>query len=298
MSPQMRDCSNHHGKESQVLLNQTDVGFINDGECTTNEDFDRVPLTSACDREVEISLRKESTDDHDGDGKCFRKQYSQVILSENTPLIGVIGNNLQLTLSSTSMDQEVAEVEGGKCDKEDIRTDRGPREKSDAATEDSEQHTPIDFYLQRLGDKQRLALEQVYKTAVEVPCQTLTTCEHAIEDFQCSFLKGKKRYDYDPCNRSLLGPRSCEYCKAETTLKCAWDCERPKLFSLKKRPPFESRDGWDPVTEYQIDAYYKDPLIDTNGICIETSTSKRREADGLSTFFQQTPNLICSFFQD
>ena len=127
---------------------------------------------------------------------------------------------------------------------------------------------------------------------------TESTCSfYFISAQQCSFLKGKKRYDYDPCNRSLLGPRSCEYCKAETTLKCAWDCERPKLFSLKKRPPFESRDGWDPVTEYQTDAYYKDPLIDTNGICIETNTSKRREADGLVTFFRQTPNLICSFFQ-
>jgi hypothetical protein len=32
-------------------------------------------------------------------------------------------------------------------------------------------------------------------------------------------------------------------------------CHRPKLFFLKKRPPFATMDGWNPVTEYRINLF-------------------------------------------
>ena len=61
--------------------------------------------------------------------------------------------------------------------------------------------------------------------------------------------------DHDPFNRDMVGPRSCEYCGESSTLNCGNDCDRPKLFFLKKRPPFESTDGWDHETEYRLDPF-------------------------------------------
>ena len=47
-------------------------------------------------------------------------------------------------------------------------------------------------------------------------------------------------HSYDPFDRNIVGPRSCEYCSAPTTLHCAKDCPRPKLFFMRKKPPFEN----------------------------------------------------------
>ncbi len=55
---------------------------------------------------------------------------------------------------------------------------------------------------------------------------------------------------FDPFNRNIIGPRSCEYCGAPTTLQCIRDCDhphshphakcqRPSLFFERKQPPFE-----------------------------------------------------------
>ena len=48
-------------------------------------------------------------------------------------------------------------------------------------------------------------------------------------------------YTHDPFDRNIVGPRSCEYCNARTTLQCTKDCPRPKLFFLRKKPPFENQ---------------------------------------------------------
>lgn len=100
-----------------------------------------------------------------------------------------------------------------------------------------------------------------------------------------------------------IGPTKCEYCAAESTMKCTSNlpqeynalfmgsttttaattickggvdlidknskygtsnaqvvapvvvCHRPKLFFLKKRPPFATMDGWNPITEYRINLF-------------------------------------------
>jgi hypothetical protein len=94
---------------------------------------------------------------------------------------------------------------------------------------------------------------------------------------------------YSPC--SLIGPTSCEYCGASNIADCRGGndfpplrdvddneedatkaqcrrvfidddayvvgeyattaCRRPRLFFLKKRPPFATPDGWNPITEYR-----------------------------------------------
>jgi hypothetical protein len=91
-----------------------------------------------------------------------------------------------------------------------------------------------------------------------------------------------------------MGPTKCEYCAAESTMECTSNlpreynalfmgttttptttttttttmcknsstttantrvCHRPKLFFLKKRPPFATMDGWNPITEYRINLF-------------------------------------------
>jgi hypothetical protein len=68
----------------------------------------------------------------------------------------------------------------------------------------------------------------------------------------------------DPFNHDMVGPRSCEYCGSSSTRSCnslvdTMDkqtgllipkCTRPKLYFMKKRPPFDNdTEKWDPVTE-------------------------------------------------
>ena len=67
-------------------------------------------------------------------------------------------------------------------------------------------------------------------------------------------------YTYDPFDRNIVGPRSCEYCHASTTAQCTTDCPRPKLFFQRKRPPFvNARSIYD-------DDYIGDALFHTRSI--------------------------------
>ena len=79
-----------------------------------------------------------------------------------------------------------------------------------------------------------------------------------------------------------VGPGSCEYCGRGDTSACPSNlpgdcvahpmfrgrrggndpddgggraCPRPKLFFLKKRPPFAGPEGWNPVTEYRTEMF-------------------------------------------
>ncbi len=120
-------------------------------------------------------------------------------------------------------------------------------------------------YLQQLGDRQREIMEQFYHSAVEKPCGGDPRCgEDAFQDMSyigCTFLSPKPHHyaadipnDFsDPCfNPNIVGPKSCEYCKASTTLECdPKTCDRPPLYFLKKRPAFATsstewtKDGFD-----------------------------------------------------
>lgn len=135
---------------------------------------------------------------------------------------------------------------------------------SDAGTaEAAAGGSPLGSYLSQMGDKQRETMERIYTRTVDGPCQTITSCEQGLEevfsDLNCQFLPflkdteddGQGLYDQTP----TIGPKSCEYCKANSTNQCDEDCERPKLFFLKKRPPFADKEGWDPETEYRIDPF-------------------------------------------
>jgi hypothetical protein len=56
-------------------------------------------------------------------------------------------------------------------------------------------------------------------------------------------------------------PTTCEYCGAGHVSNCTPNCQRPKLFFAKQRPPFVPVGGssngrcsavkWDPVTDYE-----------------------------------------------
>lgn len=63
-----------------------------------------------------------------------------------------------------------------------------------------------------------------------------------------------------------VGPETCEYCGKGNTEHCTSNlpgegrtgngeeenvCPRPKLFFLKKRPPFATPEGWNPKTGYR-----------------------------------------------
>ena len=72
--------------------------------------------------------------------------------------------------------------------------------------------------------------------------------------------------DYDeihhPPGRFDLGPGSCEYCGSDSTERCQNDgsCSRPRLYFLKKRPPFATDwDGWDRETEFRANPFERPP---------------------------------------
>ena len=45
---------------------------------------------------------------------------------------------------------------------------------------------------------------------------------------------------YDPFNRDIVGPRSCEYCKTSSTIDCCDQCKRPKLYFSRKEKIFDN----------------------------------------------------------
>jgi hypothetical protein len=122
-------------------------------------------------------------------------------------------------------------------------------------------------YLQQLGDRQKEVIEKFYHAAVDRPCGDVADikCEDSFSNmtyFGCSFLspvqdsqarpvsEGESENGNQTCrepyNPNIVGPKSCEYCGAKTTLDCdPKSCERPKLYFIKKKPPFEnSRVQW------------------------------------------------------
>lgn len=131
-----------------------------------------------------------------------------------------------------------------------------PEAENDVSSEEKVKPLLMYEYLHRLGDKQKEAMEKFYKAALE-PCGTSTgiktvRCEDELSYFGCSFLSPSDdssnqyttdRGGQDPFNPNMVGPKCCEYCKAATTLECDPDkCDRPKLYFLKKRPPFDTTD--------------------------------------------------------
>jgi hypothetical protein len=73
---------------------------------------------------------------------------------------------------------------------------------------------------------------------------------------------GSTGYLYSPS--APVGPSACEYCGKSDTHHCTSNlpgedpttdgenvCPRPKLFFLKKRPPFATPEGWNPKTGYR-----------------------------------------------
>lgn len=146
---------------------------------------------------------------------------------------------------------------------------------ADADGDVEKEKTPLLMYqyIQKLGDRQKRALEKFYHTAVEAPCKFLDTTTNKCEDadlryFNCTFFhQHARQYEYeeyddmdevmdmnnmvmdngampDPFDRNIIGPKSCEYCHAPSTLECDPNtCERPPLYFLKKRPPFEGYRG-------------------------------------------------------
>ena len=124
---------------------------------------------------------------------------------------------------------------------------------SDQHTEKSSLH--MYQYLQRVGDEQREALEKFYHTAVEMPCRSLNKCED-ISYLNCSFfqknIQQRRQYsgttaESSLCiiDRAIIGPVACEYCQAKTSIECSNTCERPELYFVKRRPPFENtKEQW------------------------------------------------------
>ncbi|KAL3794770.1 hypothetical protein HJC23_012780 [Cyclotella cryptica] len=73
-------------------------------------------------------------------------------------------------------------------------------------------------------------------------------------------------YLYSPS--APVGPSACEYCGKSDTNRCTSNlpgegdvgqdenvCPRPKLFFLKKRPPFATPEGWNPKTGYRLELW-------------------------------------------
>ena len=60
--------------------------------------------------------------------------------------------------------------------------------------------------------------------------------------------------DHMPPPGAYVVQTNCEYCGASHIRLCTPECQRPKLFFRKKRPPFcPHPERWDPHTEYAID---------------------------------------------
>lgn len=131
-----------------------------------------------------------------------------------------------------------------------------PSEQNEHAVKNKkEQMKPLFMYsyLKGLGDRQLEKIENFYKSALE-PC---TGSEQSLREMKCeglslgcSFLyndspqsfEKNQRQRFDPLNPNIIGPRQCEYCRAESTLDCEPTCERPRLYFLKRKPPFETND--------------------------------------------------------
>lgn len=212
----------------------------------------------------------------------FSSKLSTLSSSEHVDAV-----SRQITSSSSSLVNRLNSMDESGNNPEDANMDKtidGGIKKDSSSSPYS--ITPLMMYLRQLGDSQREALEKVYNTAMELPCQTFTKCNNPLEKFppfNCAipFFKEEERYHCipehqcrEPVNRNIVGPRSCEFCHAWSTLHCDIDCERPKLFLLKRRPPFKNKVGWDPVTEYQLDLF---DLVDNNNEIINNASTAKND---------------------
>mmetsp|Transcript_26134 Transcript_26134/g.38298 ORF Transcript_26134/g.38298 Transcript_26134/m.38298 type:complete len:171 (-) Transcript_26134:1464-1976(-) len=126
----------------------------------------------------------------------------------------------------------------------------------------SEGRSALSAYLRRMGDMPRDAFEKMFDNSVDRTCSI--SCEpsnylmgcgqnflpfHVVEDSE------EGHVEVIPAPGMYLVPLHCEYCGAERTQDCVPECQRPKLFFRKKRPPFCPRaiDKWDPDTDYMIE---------------------------------------------
>ena len=114
-----------------------------------------------------------------------------------------------------------------------------------------------------------------------------------------------------------VGPESCEYCGRRDASSCPSNlpgdcvahpmfrgrrggndpndgsrqvCPRPKLFFLKKRPPFASQEGWNPVTEYRTEMFER-PSSGGGGAYDEV-----RGQPGQSTACRKRPDRLDSSY--
>eukprot|EP00562_Extubocellulus_spinifer_P006421 CAMPEP_0178532330 /NCGR_PEP_ID=MMETSP0696-20121128/33912_1 /TAXON_ID=265572 /ORGANISM="Extubocellulus spinifer, Strain CCMP396" /LENGTH=283 /DNA_ID=CAMNT_0020164311 /DNA_START=346 /DNA_END=1200 /DNA_ORIENTATION=- len=118
-------------------------------------------------------------------------------------------------------------------------------------------------YLTKLSDMQKEAIDSIYATTIDAPCQHVRELEHTIQEsfLNCQqfdflhFLKTEEgQVDESVYARNApISPAHCEYCGATSTDDCGPSCGRPKLFFRNKRPPFANNDDeWDPDTEYRV----------------------------------------------
>lgn len=150
-----------------------------------------------------------------------------------------------------------------------LNPDKSPKQLTrnndhEKGTEEMEQEEPrtapllMYQYLQKLGEKQKQIIENFYQSAVDGSCQNVTCDGSTAEGFICNFLSTTQEdegdFSGDILHQHIVGPVACEYCKSSDTSKCDESCERPKLFFLKRRPPFEnSKEGYSKSGEYLED---------------------------------------------
>jgi hypothetical protein len=114
-------------------------------------------------------------------------------------------------------------------------------------------------YLQKLGNRQKQIIENFYHSAFDKSCPDMTCDDMNGNGFMCNFLStldddAGQVGIVDGLDQNIVGPRICEYCKAEDTTKCKESCERPKMYFIKRRPPFEnSTDGYSKSGELLAD---------------------------------------------
>lgn len=200
----------------------------------------------------------------------------------------------------------------------DITTERGKEEIAGRSS-------ALSAYLQQMDDYRKETMEVLYTNTVDRQC--LPACEQDEVAFfmvcdiaqrvkyrlfftntimfqACRqplsflpFVKEGEEYDQEdvyyshPPPGAYIIPTTCEYCKAEHVLDCTHDCQRPKLFFRKKRPPFDSDPKrWDPVTEYELDPPPKqEEHLDIENLENISPTPKAQSSKWMYGFFGASP---------
>jgi len=102
--------------------------------------------------------------------------------------------------------------------------------------------------------------------------------------------KGETSHEFDEIVRGVGQAsfyslkESCEYCGSPSTKDCTLECQRPRLFLRKKRPPFcpKSDCKWDSETDYEITREVEESHE------VELKPVRRRSSF-LSSLFAQPP---------